>query len=148
MLTNTCQPQVGCENIYDDQRITLIYPTDNESFRKSPFILTLENIRLRFRTVHYYHLFENYPFIPMIVIMPPSEYDCNDSSFRCETDQVCYDDYLSYCYHCLALTEKECGCRDVEGVFADGTWCDYPAGLDVVTSGQCQDGVCIDGARE
>lgn len=134
-----CRHLVGFSDKYGADGINVITPPD----RYSPGILTLTNVRLRFRPL----LIDTHPmqfnYVPVLQIMPPSDYECEDSQTRCEIDQVCYGRYQDYCQHCLALSQEECVCRDEEGIFPDGTYCEFFISGDAIVMGECQDGKCF-----
>lgn len=109
-----------------------------------PCVLTLKNVRLRFRTLRIDTTFyTNYSTTPVIVLMPPSNYECKDSEIKCDTDNVCYDTYNSYCLSCLALSQEECACRNRNGALADGESCKVIISADAYVNGTCQNGKCI-----
>ncbi|MCK5255915.1 MAG: hypothetical protein KAQ81_07830 [Deltaproteobacteria bacterium] len=137
---NDCRNQVGFEDMYGADGISLS-PISSDIPGFSPSSLTLTNIKLRFRPL----LIDTHPWlynhVPVIMLMPPSDQECN--GIKCEIDQVCYDRYQDYCQHCLALSHQECVCRDENGIFPDGTFCQFFISGDVIMMGECQDGECI-----
>jgi len=139
---NDCRNQVGFEDMYGADGISLS-PISSDIPGFSPSSLTLTNIKLRFRPL----LIDTHPWlynhVPVIMLMPPSDQECN--AIKCEIDQVCYDRYRDYCQHCLALSHQECVCRDEDGIFPDGTFCQFFISGDVIMMGECQDGECIGG---
>ena len=141
-----CRLLVGFEDLYGAEGISLT-PLSDEPY--APCSLTLTNVRLRFRT-----LVINlggpppppslkYNKYPVIQLLPPSDYDCDETQIKCDEDQVCYDDYSSYCLHCLALSQEECVCRDENEIFDDGTDCMVITGDDTIDYGECQNGECV-----
>jgi hypothetical protein len=141
-----CRLLVGFEDNYGVEGITLTPLSDEPD---SPVSLTLTNVKLRFRT-----LVVNmggpppppslkYNKYPVIQLLPPSDNDCDDTQIKCDEDQTCYDDYFSYCLHCLALSQEECVCRDENEIFDDGTVCMVVTGDDTIDYGECQNGECV-----
>lgn len=140
-----CRPLVGFEDNYGAEGISLT-PLLSEDY--PPGSLTLTNIMLRFRT-----LVINtggpppppaikYNKHPVIQLLPPSYHGCDDKKIRCDVDQVCYDDFFSYCLHCSVLSQEECVCRDENGTYTNGTYCRIVEGDDRIFSGECQNGKC------
>jgi len=138
---NYCRQSVGFEDNYGADGISLS-PLSSEYFYP-PSSLTLTNVRLRFRPLIINTGPWEYNFIPVIQLMPPSDHECDDTQTKCDVDEVCYDNYFSYCLYCLALSQEECACRDARGgIFADGTPCIVVGGC-IVSEGECQDGLCV-----
>ena len=143
--SEVCRFLVGFDDKYGAEGISLT-PSTSEDY--PPGSLTLTNVMLRFRTL-VINLGgpppDDYNKIPVIQLLPPSYQGCEDTQTRCDKDQVCYDDYLSYCLHCLALSQEECVCRDEKGIYPDGTSCRVITGDDTLYHGECQNGECIRG---
>ena len=140
-----CRPIVGFKDNYGAEGISL-FPLSSEPY--PPCILILTDVKLRFRTLV---INEGgpppppeikYSKYPVIQLMPPSDCECDSTQTRCDVDQVCYDNYFSYCLHCRALSQEECVCRDENGIYANGTYCRVVVGDDRLFSGECQNGEC------
>jgi len=141
-----CRHHVGFENKYDVGGISL--SAEFFDFYSPPFTssLTLTDIKLRFRPLlRDTHSWLESNHTPVLQLMPPSDYECEESHIKCETDQVCYDRYQDYCQYCLALSHQECVCRDEDVIFPDGTFCQFFISGDALVMGECQDGECIGG---
>jgi hypothetical protein len=139
-----CRHHIGFENKYDAEGISL--SAEFFDFYSPPFTssLTLTDIKLRFRPLlRDTHMWLESNHTPVLQLMPPSDYECEESHIKCEIDQVCYDRYQDYCQHCLALSHQECVCRDEDGIFPDGTHCEFFVSGDAYMMGECQDGICI-----
>lgn len=134
-----CRHSFGFSNPYEVDGVSIIPNSGYFAYPAGTLILT--NVRVRFRKL----LILTHPwifnFIPVIVVLPPSDYECEESEIKCEHDQVCYSPF-TYCRHCLELSTQECACRDENGVFPDGTSCGYLTS-DIYIIGECQDGECI-----
>ena len=141
-----CRPLVGFRDSYGAEGITITPLSDEPD---SPYSLTLTNMKLRFRA-----LVVNmggpppppeikYSKYPIIQLLPPSDYVCNETQIKCNEDKVCYDNYFSYCLHCLALSQEECVCRDENQIFDDGTNRMVVRGDDIIDHGKCQSGECV-----
>jgi len=137
---NYCRQSVGFEDKYGANGISLTPLSDDYFYPSSS--LTLTNVKLRFRPLLINTGPWEYNFVPVIRLMPPSDHECEDTQTRCDIDQVCYDDYYSYCVYCLALSQSQCRCRDENEIFEDGTYC-LMTGGDIVVEGECQNGECI-----
>lgn len=140
-----CRHHVGFTDEYGADGISVIsYP----GYFYPPGTLILTNVTLRFRPL----LIDTHPWlynhVPVVQLMPPSDYECEESHIKCEYDQVCYStsasfcSYCSYCQHCIGLSHQECVCRDEEEIFPDGTGCEFFVSGDAIMSGECQSGKC------
>lgn len=139
-----CRHHIGFENKYDAEGIFL--SAEYFDFYSAPFTssLTLTDIKLRFRPLlldTHMRLESNHT--PVLQLMPPSDYECEESHIKCDIDEVCYDRYQDYCQHCLALSHRKCVCRDKDWVFTDGTSCTFFVSGDAIIMGECQDGECM-----
>jgi hypothetical protein len=136
---NECIDQDDCRH-----QVSFAVRYDAEGISLSPVssTLTLTNVRLRFRPLLVDVHPSGYNFIPVIYLMPPSDYECK--GLRCDIDQVCYSSFAEYCQHCLTLSHPECVCRHGEETISpDGTYCEIFLSGDMIASGECQNGVCI-----
>ena len=140
-----CRPLVGFEDNYGAEGISFT-PSSSEEHPLGS--LTLTNVVLRLRPLV---INEGgpppppeikYMKYPVIQLMPPADHECENYQIRCDVDQVCYNNYISYCLHCLTLSQEECDCRDENGIFDDGTSCIVVTGDDTYYNGECQDGKC------
>jgi hypothetical protein len=139
-----CRHHIGFENKYDAEGISL--SAEFFDFYSPPFTssLILTDIKLRFRPLlRDTHMWLESNHTPVLQLMPPSDYECEESHIKCEIDQVCYDYFQDYCQHCLALSHRECVCRDEDGVFPDETYCAFFVSGDALVMGECQEGECV-----
>lgn len=135
-----CRQAIGFEDNYGAEGITLT-PISGDYY--PPCTLTLTNVRLRFRTVlDFFIPIDEISTTPVIFLMPPSDYECQDDQIKCDVDKVCYDNYRSYCQKCLTLSQEECACQNEEGVLPDNEHCEIFQG-DVIYRGTCQQGKCV-----
>jgi hypothetical protein len=135
-----CRHNFGFSNANEIDGV-LISPNANpEDYVYPTGALILTNVRVRFRKL----IIDTHPsmfnHIPVMQVLPPSDYECEESEIKCEHDQVCYSTFF-YCEFCLELSPQECVCRDENGTFPDGTSCEF--GGDAIITGECQDGECI-----
>ncbi len=135
-----CREMVSFDKRYESKGISL-KTTDNESF------LILSNVKLRFRPLIINRggpppPADDYMKYPEIELLPPSDYQCDNASIKCDVDKVCYENYDSYCLYCEQLTQFECNCRDEDGLYPDGTYCMIVTGDDTYINGQCKSGRC------
>ena len=140
LSSDYCREMVSFDKLYESKGISLS-TADNESF------LSLSSVTLRFRPLIASlggppPPAGDYMSYPVIELLPPSDYPCDNSSIKCEGDLVCYENYDEYCLYCEQLTQIECHCRDEDGLYPDGTYCMIVTGDDTYRSGQCQSGRC------
>lgn len=83
-----------------------------------------------------------YTLYTRIEILPPADARCDEGQMKCDVDKVCYDRYQNYCLFCLALTQKECACRDESGLLDNGTTCNQFTRPDAIETGKCFRGKC------
>lgn len=142
-----CRHSIGFSDEYGTDGISVI--PDLGYFNYPPGTLILTNVKLRFRTLLIDTHPDQYNFVPVIQLMPSSDYECEESDVKCANDQVCYGtsdrfcSYCSYCQNCLGISHQECVCQDEDGKFPDGTFCQFFVSGDAIMMGECQDGECI-----
>jgi hypothetical protein len=135
-----CRAMVSFENKYEAEGISV-------SEKEGVWLLTLSNVTVRFRPV-IVNLGGPPPYgggymsYPVIQLLQPSYEQCGNTSIKCDVDKVCYENYPLYCSYCEQLSQRECDCRDQEGVYPDGTDCIIITGDDTYENGECRSGKC------
>ncbi len=120
-----CQPEVVFFNNYKVEGIIIDYLDTYTHYLIKPSVLSLTDITLRFRSVLLCGQGFGFPRIPIVYLMPPSNYECESDKIKCNMDNVCYSSH-NYCLHCMAMSLEDCACRNSQGfIDVDGIDCEF-----------------------